>query len=175
MTLPTPRYWRVIFSATGAIESVRELTSPPDETWIILIADDAAEAKRKAINLYCARKKKLAKERLHANGQCRCGRQQDRTDEKGKPMLTCSTCAERQAAQNERFEARKQQGVTNHVRDEGARVAVNMERQRDRRGEIRLETLLEVRKQWQNSRNVGSFTAWVEIEIKKLTGEMEAS
>lgn len=46
---------------------------------------------------------------------------------------------------------------------------MNLERQRDRRGELRIEVLLEVRKHWQESLTVGHFTKWLEAEIATLT------
>jgi hypothetical protein len=53
-------------------------------------------------------------------------------------------------------------------RDEGARVEANLERQRDRRAEIRLEVLIECRDQWTKARNVGLFTRWLLGEIETL-------
>jgi hypothetical protein len=96
----SPRYWRVVFTDAGALESVTEIEGPGDADWVIVEARTAEAARRKAHNLYCARKKKLAKQRHHAAGQCACGRDQDRKHPSGKWMLTCSTCAERQKVYN---------------------------------------------------------------------------
>jgi len=168
----SPRYWRVVFTDAGALESVTEIDGPGDADWVIVEARTAEAARRKAHNLYCARKKKLAKQRHHAAGQCACGRDQDRKHPSGKWMLTCSTCAERQKVYNDRSEERARKGIPpgTVVRDEQARVAANLTRSRDRRGEIRLETLIEVRAAWHKAPNVGAFGAWMKREIDALTG-----
>jgi hypothetical protein len=167
--------WRVTFSDTGAIASVVPLEGEQGADWVIVQAPDEATAKRRAYNIYCARKKKLAKTRLHAAGNCSCGRKQDRKHPSGAPMLTCSVCAERHAAQSKACNERKANPPeVPHVRDEAARVTVNLERQRDRRGELRLETLIEVRQRWVTARNVGLFSKWLESEIRALTESRKA-
>jgi hypothetical protein len=168
----SPRYWRVVFTETGALESVTEVEGPDHAGWVIVEARSEEAARRKAYNIYCGRKKKLAKQRHHAAGQCVCGREQNRKHPSGKWMLTCSTCAERQKVYNDRTAERDRKGIPagSVVRDEGARVAANLNRQRDRRGEIRLETLIEVRAAWQRVPNIGAFSAWMKQEIDLLTG-----
>lgn len=171
MKTPAPvRYWHVLFEESGALRSVTEISGPADEGWVIVEAPDEGTAKRKAYNIYCARKKKLAKARLHAAGNCACGRKRDRKHPSGEWMLTCLVCAERHRVQSAAHLERKAQGVTDHQRDEPARVASNLSRQRDRRGEIRLETLVEVRQRWIDSRNVALFGQWLIAEIALLTG-----
>lgn len=49
---------------------------------------------------------------------------------------------------------------------DGARVQLNLQRQRDRRAEIRLETLIEARAEWRSARN---FASWLDREIEELT------
>jgi hypothetical protein len=164
------RYWRVDFTAAGAIARVTELVGPSHEDWVIVEAPDESTAKRKAYNLYCARKKKLAVQRNHAAGKCCCGRAQDRKRPTGTWMLTCSVCAARHEVHRSNYMERKVAGVTDHKRDETARVSSNLERQRDRRGEIRLETLIEVRNRWIEARNVALFGSWLLAEIATLTG-----
>lgn len=165
------RYWRVVFSPEGRVLDVVEITfGDGQKDWLIVEAPDQAAAKRKAFNLYCARKKRLAKARKHAEGHCACGRKQDRLHPSGEPMLTCSTCAERQKCWQDAHKKRVAAGTADtHVRDEAARVAKCQARQRDRRAELRLETLLDVRKQWIEARNVGLFGKWLEREIEALT------
>lgn len=169
---PPVRYWRLVFSEGGALESIREIDGPRDASWVIIEAPDQKTAERRAFSIYCARKKKLAKERNHRAGNCACGRKQDRKHPSGEPMLVCSVCAERQKVYNDRLAARAASGAKAGapVRDEAARVAANLSRQRDRRGEIRLETLIEVRQQWIASRNVALFGKWLTAEIDRLTG-----
>jgi len=85
-------------------------------------------------------------------------------------MLTCSVCAVRHEVHRRNSEARLAAGVTDHQRDESARVAANQNRQRDRRAELRLEVLVEVRNRWLASRNVSLFGHWLQSEIARLTG-----
>lgn len=177
------RYWQVQFTETGAIASVTEIRCGADRAgWVIVEAPDEPTARQRAYNLYCARKKAQAKARHRAVGECACGRKQDRKHPSGKPMLTCSVCAERQAVYNERSLERSQaaaKAAANDdapvptgmaARDEGARVAANLTRQRDRRAEIRLETLIDVRQQWIDSPNIQRFGKWLQGEIDRITG-----
>jgi hypothetical protein len=164
------RYWHVLFEESGALRSVTEIAGRGDAGWVIVEAPDENTAKRKAYNIYCARKKKLAVARNHAAGKCCCGRPQDRKHPNGKWMATCSTCATRHEVHRKNYQERRDAGVIDHERDEPARVASNLSRQRDRRGEIRLETLVEVRQQWIDSRNVALFGKWLQGEIALLTG-----
>jgi hypothetical protein len=168
------RYWRVIFSPEGRILDVEEIVfKDSQKDWIVVEAPDIQTAKRKAYNFYCARKKKLAKARNHAAGRCACGRDQDRFHPSGVRMLTCSVCAERQKGHHDRqYEQLKRQRRGEEPlppiqRDEEKRIASLQSRMRDRRAELRLETLLDVRKQWIASPNVGAFGKWLEREIVK--------
>ncbi len=177
------RYWQVQFAATGAVASVTELEpGAARDGWVIVDAPDERTARQRAYNIYCARKKAQAIARHRAVGECACGRKQDRKHPSGKPMLTCSVCAERSGVYNERSRQRAQAAAKAPAnddapvpsgmaaRDEGARVAANLTRQRDRRAEIRLETLIEVRKQWIDSPNIQRFGKWLQGEIDRITG-----
>lgn len=131
-------------------------------------ADSEAEAKRKSYNFYCAKKKKVAKERNHEAGNCACSRKQDRPNTKTGVgfFKTCSVCTERGEAADLRHAAKKKAGLPlTGYRDEVARVETLRGRVRDRKNEIRLETLIEVRSQWENARTNGAFTAWLKREI----------
>lgn len=163
-------YWRVLFDAQGRITSVEQVGSALPNV-VIVRARDAAEAKHKAYNIYCARKKQLAKERLRASGKCCCGRPQDVPRPSGNGlMFTCATCQQRSKRWKANHEERKKNPPpTPHVRDEAARVASNLSRQRDRRAEIRLETLVEVREQWFANKSVGAFGQWLAGEIERAT------
>jgi hypothetical protein len=97
-------------------------------------------------------------------------------------MLTCSVCAERSLVYNERSQQRAKAAAKTPAnddapvatgmaaRDEGARVAANLTRQRDRKAEIRLETLIEVRSQWIDAPNIQRFGKWLQGEIDRITG-----
>jgi hypothetical protein len=164
------RYWRVTFTTDGKPYTVREIAGPGNDDWVVVLAPDEEAASKKATRLYCARKKKLAKSRLHATGRCACGRAQDRVHPNGRPMLTCSTCSERQKTYHETYAVRSRAGTVGmHQRDEPARVEKNLARQRDRRSEIRLETLLECRRAWESAPSVGRYKAWLLAEIEKCT------
>lgn len=169
------RYWLVTFDASGSIESIAPVSDDAGgRDTIIVRAETKEQARKKAYNFYCARKKKLAKERLLAQGRCSCGRPWDRQHPSGAPMRTCSVCAENQRANNRRHKERismRQQGETPPPRDETARVEKNLARQRDRRAEIRLETLVAVKKAWLDAPTIGVFGAWLQSEISKLTTE----
>lgn len=170
------RYWRVDFTEAGAVANVTELVGPRERHWVIVEAPDEKSARHKGYNIYCARKKRERVATLRAAGQCACGRRQDSVIEhgarKGEWALTCSVCKERRGVMREK--AKERPGRTHEQamaqRDEGARVVANLNRQRDRRGEIRLETLIEVRDRWINTRNVGLFGNWLSAEIDTLTG-----
>jgi hypothetical protein len=165
------KHWRVIFSPEGTVLDVVEIRFGDGRNdWLIVEAPTEQLARKRALGVYCARKKKLAKARNHAEGRCACGRKQDRKHPSGKPMLTCSTCAARQKGYTERHVARANADqVGQHQRDEGARIQKNLARQRDRRAEIRLETLIECRRAWELAPSVGRYRAWLLAEIEKLT------
>lgn len=166
-----PSWWRVVFSETGAITAVTPVRfDDAEEGWLLVEAPSKSAARQKAQRLYDARKKKLAKARLHASGHCACGRVQDRKYPDGRPMKTCSTCSERQKGYVQDRQERLAEGTADtHVRDERARVEANLGRQRARRAELRLETLIEVRQAWRDARTVGRFAAWIEAEIFAIT------
>lgn len=171
------RYWRVLFTPQGRVADVLPIRFDDGaDDWTIVEATTAEEARKKGKRLYDARKKKLAKVRLQSEGRCACGRARDRKHSNGSPMLTCSTCAERQKGYNEDYEKRIVAGTVHlHERDETARVASNLARQRNRRAEIRLETLVEARRMWMEARNVGLYAEWLGREIAKLTGRQTAA
>lgn len=170
------RYWRVTFFPDGRVNRVRPIKGPGHSRWVVVEAEDEEQAKRKAYNLYCSRKKRERKTALHAAGKCICGRPQDRLVEKGarkgEKALTCSVCEERRVGYCENAKAHPGRTFAQAMaeRDESARIASNLERQRDRRAEIRLETLIDVRRAWQDAPNNGVFTAWLKQQIEQLTG-----
>lgn len=172
--LQPPRYWRVVFDDAGAIESISEIAGTGRADWEIVQAPTEEAARRKAYNRYAARKKREVISRKHAQGQCRCGRPQDRKRPDGTLMKLCSVCAERNEVWRTESGERKAAGVTDHQRDEVARVASHQQRQRDRRAEIRLETLLEVKRRWIESHNIQQFGAWLRGEVDNLTGAQRA-
>lgn len=133
-------------------------------------ADAEEKARKKVYNLYCARKKKEAKLRHQARGECACGRPADRVKKDGTPFKTCSVCSARQPSYNEKYKGRIEDGtVGKEPRDEVARVAKNLERQRDRRKEIRVEVLIEVRKRFWDAEHMKDFASWLDENIKELT------
>lgn len=167
-------FWRIHFGPHGGVERAERLSEPgSDCRWVIVEAETEAQALRKGRRLYDAEKKRLAKARHYAEGRCRCGRPQDRAHPDGTPMLECSTCAERQKVYNERHQARRR-GELPPGRDEAARVETFQQRHRDRRAEIRLETLIAVRQAWMDCPTVAKFGQWLASEIRALT-ENEAA
>jgi hypothetical protein len=166
-------WWRADLTGDGAVVRVVQVPKPhstPTRTTIVFQAPDRETAINKAremgFRLYCAEKKKQAKTRLHSEGRCSCGRPQDRQHPDGSPMLTCTVCSISQKAHNAAARKRKAEGVV-HVRDEAARVQKNLGRQRDRRREIRLETLVEVHKNFWDMSTVKAFERWLEGQIEE--------
>lgn len=155
--------WFAVYLRRGIVQRVAQVSgSGTDDADVIYVeAKTKEEAERKGYNLYCAKKKKLAIERLEREGKCRCGRHNDRADQ---GMKTCSICGMRKKATHEQRLARGADGKSS-ARDEGARIEANLTRQRDRKSEIRLEVLVEVQKAWQNNRTMGQFTRWLDQEI----------
>lgn len=160
-------YWRVIFTPSGEVNRVMPIAFDDQESdWVIVEAGSAEEAMRLAKRRYDADRKRKAKTRLDKESRCVCGRHRDRFRDSGAAMKTCSTCAAREKTWKAEHAERVRTGTDKaHVRNETARVAHNLERQRDRRGEIRLETLIEVRTFWRHCTNSGRFQAWLEQEI----------
>lgn len=148
--------WRVTFSEAGEITDVTEIEGEGSAEWVVVQADSLERARVKAYRVYCARKRRESVQRLHAQGRCRCGRKQDRPG-----MKSCSVCAVGDLQQREK----RKRGQTG-PRDEAARVAAFQQRNRDRRAEIRLETLLEVRKWWQEAPHTLAFVERMRREIE---------
>jgi hypothetical protein len=174
----TNRYWRVTFAENGELYTVREIDGPGHDEWVVVRADDEEQARIKATRIYCARKKRARVAALQAANRCSCGRDLDGAlvefgRHKGESHKRCATCRERNSSVwRPNHAARVADGTVGQgvaERDEGARVTLNLERQRDRRAEIRLETLIDVRKAWQDSNTVGHFAQWLAREIEALT------
>lgn len=124
--------------------------------------DQAREvAAKQLFNMYCATKKAGAVKRLHAESRCACGRNQDRKRPDGTTYKTCLVCSENIKSCPSRS------GQPARARNEPARIAKNLERQRDRRAEIRRETLLEVRKRFWDEPHVRDFANWLDKELTK--------
>jgi hypothetical protein len=169
-------WWRADLTGDGAVARVVQVPKPhgtPTRTTIVFQAPDREAAIRVAremgFRLYCAEKKKQAKTRLHNEGRCACGRPQDRKHPDGSPMLTCTVCAlgKKTWNENSRKRATERAAGVVHVRDESARVQKNLSRQRDRRRELRLETLVEVHKNFWDMPTVKAFELWLEGQIEE--------
>lgn len=150
-----------------------ETDSEGNETVFIVSAETAAEALREASRQYARLCTKRKRARMHAAGLCSCGRKSDVPKPQGGFRKKCSVCVTRdreqwrpKARENQR---RQLEGLPKIPRDESARVVVMQERQRDRRSELRIETLLEVQRQWQSARTNGHFTRWLDEQIKECT------
>lgn len=121
------------------------------------------KASKLAMRVYSRIKKKEAGVRLRANGQCRCGRKQDRKNPDGSMMKTCLACSEMQKGYIKTSRA----AVERKPRDEKARVEKNLSRQRDRRKEIRLETLVEVSAKFWELPSIKEWEKWLEEAIEE--------
>lgn len=152
------RYWRVVFTADGKAEGATEIEGPGDAEWVVVSASSVEEALQRGVRRYACLKKKKRIARLYAEGKCSCGRVQDRPGCK-----TCSVCEEHR----KRYRHPPADGQP-RVRDEGARVLAFQETNRNRKQEVRIEVLLEVRKWWRDAPHTEAF-------IAKLAGEIEAA
>lgn len=161
------RYWRVTFAADGSVEGVTEIDGAGASDWLVVRAETEELARRKGYNLYCAKRKRARITQLHAEGRCACGRCQD-----DPQFVTCEVCRERMKRHHER--AKERGGEPGPPRDEVARVAAFQERHRERKTEVRLEVLLEVRRWWIEARNVGLFGARIQKEIEACTAPCKA-
>lgn len=168
------RYWRVIFRKDGSIAGVEPLVRLQGEDWVIVQALNEQAAKRAALSLYAVGKKTLARERLYAAGHCACGRKQDRVNPRRKDgalSKLCRVCAERGKVHQSNHAKRIAEGTVGQgmaERDEAARLGKQASRARDRRAELRLEVLLEVRERWVKLKQL-PFGAWLERELATLT------
>lgn len=167
----TMKWWLCEIDAKGKY-TLEELDAAPElETGasITFQAPNREEADLKASKLamrvYSRIKKKEAGKRLQANGQCRCGRKRDRPkpDAPGELMKICSTCAEMQKG----YVKTSQEATVRKPRDEKARVEKNLARQRDRRKEIRLETLVEVNTKFWELPSIKDWEKWLEQAIEE--------
>ncbi len=172
-------YWRVTFKRDGSLRAVVPLKGPGHDRWVVVEAETREEAHRRAFNIYCARKKRERNAALKAQGKCACGRPLDGAlvevgRYKGKAHQKCATCRERnETVWRPNHAERIANGTVGQgmaERDEAARIAANSQRQRDRRAEIRLETLLDVRAAWRDAPTVGRFGEWLRGQIEALTG-----
>ena len=171
------RYWHITFDRDGRVCKVTEVKNPGHERWVVIEAVDEEQARKKGYLFYCAKKKRERVRQLHAEGRCACGRKRDREVEKGKHRgelaKLCAVCFERSKGWRESHQARVEAGTVGRgmaERDEAARIEKNLGRQRERRDELRLEVLVEVRQQWMDHRNVALFGRWLLSEIAALTG-----
>ncbi len=128
---------------------------------------EAAKKARQFYNTYCRERKQAASKRNDAAGNCACGRKKDRPHPSGGFWKRCAVCAARHAVHVERYEARKAAGAPPAQRDEQARTALCSVRVRDRKAEMRLETLLEVQRAWEGASNNQAFTRWLREELAK--------
>lgn len=145
------------------ILTVSLLQGPSDTGAFVVEADTYDQARsvaaKQLFNMYCATKKAGSVKRLHADNRCQCGRPQDRKRPNGTNYKSCSLCSERLKTCPSRT------GAPSAPRDEPARITKNLERQRDRRKEIRLETLSEVRKLFWELKTVKEFSDWLDKEL----------
>ena len=165
---------------TQTIIRVQRLPKPPDviheSPWVKYIFRPSEEEARAFYNEYMRNKVQERRDNLRSQGKCTCGRDRDRPRPKPFGHLfynKCKVCKERTDACHHRRVQRRAEALTGkheevypHVRDDELRIENAQQRTRDRRAELRLETLIQVRDQWQNCRNVNVFTAWLEKEIQ---------
>ncbi len=157
-------WWKVTFlqGREGKINSIERCDAPEAcrvGNTILVQAADEDGARKIAYNFYCSRKKKEAIQKKRARGQCACGRTRDRKNpDTGEDFLTCSVCSARRQQQYVR-------GPATEPRDEAKRIQAMQGRVRDRKNELRLEVLVEVRKAFMELKTVGQFGQWLKQQI----------
>ncbi len=168
-------WFRVCFDDKGRPVSAIEC-EPPSEGFSIeyVFAKNQSAALSAAVREYARRKTADRRAALKQEGRCRCGRRRN------SEFSLCDVCRERGKQNNGVYKRHTQEDgkrtrerIAPYVqRDEKARVEKNLERQRDRRNELRLEALLEVRAAFAKTPTMGAFAAWLAEEIRKaLSGE----
>lgn len=160
-------HWYRVLLVKGRPTSAEVVEAPETDTTAVVYAlakskADAFAKGRAAYNRYCAEKLAERRQRLAEENKCRCGRDRNVPGRK-----RCAVCLARGQADKRRLKERRAAGVEAH-RDEPARVDANRARQRDRREEIRIETLIEVRRRWQVSQTNASFERWLDGEIDAI-------
>lgn len=174
-------WWRVELTDQGTAGTVTRCDAPTfiGGGVVYIQAETAEEANRLAVREYARRKAAERRDKLKSQGRCKCGRSKDRDG-----FSYCSVCAERARAtkarkKQQRLEMDAPRGSGKPVppmpRDEQQRVANNLARQRDRRAEIRLEVLIEVRRHLDTEFNVACFRSWLEREIGSVARHPEAA
>ncbi len=168
------KWFKVELHSDGTVKTCTPSEQPSlvrvsRKVFLVQAADPAAATAqaRKHWNLYASELKRVANERNRAAGNCRCGRKKDRARPDSGFYSTCAVCSVRQVVHNERYEARKAAGAPLAQRDERARVEACTLRVRDRKAEMRLETLLEVQRAWEGASNNQAFTRWLREELAK--------
>lgn len=161
-------WFRIELKADGSLKSCESCAQPDlvrtaGRIYFVQEASaEQAQAKARAdFNDYCAAKKRARIAKLHKAGQCACSRKRDRPKPDGGFYRQCSVCAERREALRSRRREPDWQ-----PRNESERVSTLQARVRDRKNEVRLEVLLEVRRVWEDSRTVHAFAAWLKREIE---------
>lgn len=171
-------WYRVLFNDKGVPVSALQCEEPSEGFSIEYVyAESSTAAITAAVREYGRRKTAETRARLAAEGRCKCGRSMSSQDRK-----LCDVCTERAKERRDGERAQRPQELVRKkvlsepqnpnvsakpfVRDEKARIAKNLERQRDRRSEIRLEVLLEVRRAFTRASTNGQFAAWLAQEVK---------
>ncbi len=156
-------WYRVTIGETGKPLSIAKCAAPEDEQTVVYVqASSEKDAWGLALAAYNRERVKQQRAQRKAEGRCRCGRVRDCQWQK------CRVCRERENVAKR--ESKNQPGPK--VRSEEQRIASLKDRHRERRAELRVETLLQVREAWVKSANLRQFEAWLyEATSAALAGE----
>jgi hypothetical protein len=148
-------WWRVELDSAGKVVSATVCPGAgiTEGRVVYVCAITQTQAGRIARNTYAREVKRAQRAKYKATGKCRCGR-----DRESIAFKQCMVCRARDLQQHRK-------GPSCGSRDEKARVVSMQATQRDRRQELRLETLLLVREAWSREPNQAAFSAWLAREV----------
>lgn len=162
------KWFKVELHSDGSVKAATETNEAfqVSKRVFVLQAESAVDAAKRAREIYnrvCADRVKADRARRKAEGKCACGRPRNRPHPLGGTYQNCAVCAARIEACRENA---RQRPVT-QPRNEHAKAAACTARVRDRKQEMRLEVLTEVKQAWEDSRNNQAFTRWLSAELAK--------
>ena len=171
-------HWAVFFTGEGKLKSAERIAGKLQDgsAGFVVEADDQEEAVRLARPLWMAYSREYARKktaerrkRFDAEGRCRCGRPRNVQDPKrpGEVMRTCDVCQERSKSTLERYRSRGTKTDSEvAAKGQALRLEHSAQRTRNRRAELRLETLLEVRAMAEKLKP-GEFRVWLHREVQR--------
>jgi hypothetical protein len=161
--MKTKSWFRVVVDAKGKAVDCKPVggAGTAERGVFFVLAETAKDAARLAGNEQARRLLAARRARYDAEGLCRCGGKRDTPG-----MVTCARCRERQKVRNARSLARARGEVVPPL----DRRVVLQERKQSEQTSIRLETLVEVQRNYLKMRGQGAtFERWLAKQIEAIT------